>query len=88
MRGRAGLKKREPRFPHQLPPAHPRRSLVGREKGTALQSMYKRDVWDISFDRETRILMKIIMLQNTELLTLSVCVSDFIELSFELFWLF
>ena len=70
MRGRTGLEKREPRFPHQSPPAHPRRSLVGREKGTALQSMYKRDVWDISFDQETRILMKIIMVENTDLVCL------------------
>ena len=41
--------------------------------------MYERDVWGISFDRETRILTKIIKLQHTDL----VCFSDFIELDFE-----
>ena len=33
--------------------------------------MYERDVWEISFDRETRILTKIIKLQHTDLVCLS-----------------
>ena len=44
--------------------------------------MYEKDVWEISFDRETRILTKIIKLPAYRL-CLSVCVSDFIELDFE-----
>ena len=33
--------------------------------------MYKRDIWEFSFDHETRILTKVIELQHTNLVYLS-----------------
>ena len=42
--------------------------------------MYERDVWEISFDRETRILTKIIKLQQLTLISLSWILSDFSQI--------
>ena len=61
-------------------------NMTGVEKsGSATGSpslVYKRDVWQISINHETRILMKIINLQHTDLVC-KFCVSDFIKLDFE-----
>ena len=38
--------------------------------------VYKRDVWEISFDHETRILTKIIKLQDTDLVCLFVSLTS------------